>query len=123
MQSDSNEIGRYLPSLRRYARSLIGSQERGDRCVRVSLETLLADPSLLTSEAPVRLGLYRLFHDVWNRVPTGLPDSSDQPESAPTRGIEAHMQQLPAREREVLLLTTVEGFSLEDAAEILRIDI
>jgi DNA-directed RNA polymerase specialized sigma24 family protein len=121
MLPETIDIARHLPSLRRYARSLTGSQERGDRSVRVSLETLLAEPTLLRGGAPIRLSLYRLYHDVWNRVPTGLPSASGADGEGRGRGLEAHMQHLPAPEREMLLLTTVEGFSLDEAAEILRI--
>lgn len=116
----NSEITRNLPSLRRYTRLLLGAQQAGDHCVRVALEALLADPSLLEGEGgAVRQGLYRMFHDVWGRVPTGLPKGAD---IAAEPGLEAHVQGLPAAERQVLLLTTVEGFSLDETAEILRIE-
>lgn len=122
MQSTDSEIARQLPSLRRYTRLLMGSQETGDHCVRVALEALLAEPSLLDVEAiSVRQGLYRMLHDVWGRVPTGLPAKGA--DTAPAPGLEAHVQELPAAERQVLLLTTVEGFSLAEAAAILRIQL
>jgi CheY-like chemotaxis protein/DNA-directed RNA polymerase specialized sigma24 family protein len=120
MQSADSEIARNLPSLRRYTRLLLGSQETGDQCVRIALEALLAEPALLEAEgSSVRQGLYRLFHDVWGRVPTGLPKDAD---IASRPGLEAHVQGLPAAERRILLLTTVEGFSLDEAAAILRIE-
>lgn len=122
MLPDSSEIARYLPSLRRYGRCLIGSQERGDRGVALALEALLAEPTLLQQPQSVRIGLYRLFHDVWNRVPTGLP-SNEGATGTMSRGIEAHVQHLPTAEREVLLLVTVEGFTLDEVAEILRLPV
>lgn len=121
MLPETSEIARHLPSLRRYGRCLIGSQERGDRGVALALEALLAEPTLLQEPEPVRIGLYRLFHDVWSRVPTGLPSSEGAAGATGSRGLEAHVQHLPTREREVLLLVTVEGFTLEEVAEILRL--
>ena len=39
----ASQIGANLPYLRRYARALTGSQQAGDRCVRLFLESLLAE--------------------------------------------------------------------------------
>ena len=116
-QQQTSEISQYLPGLRRYARSLVGSQERGDYCVRVALEALLAEPALLRNGLPMRRGLYRLLHDVWNRVPTGLPIGG-----TPQSRLEAHMLSLSPRERQILLLTAVEGFNLDEAAEIMQLE-
>ena len=116
-EQQNSEISRHLPGLRRYARSLVGSQEKGDYCVRVALEALLAEPALLRNGLPMRLALYRLGHDVWNRVPTGLPTGG-----TPQTRLEAHMLALSPKERQVLLLTAVEGFTLDEAAEILQLE-
>src|ERR1043165_7168158 len=61
----SHDIARHLPFLRRYARALTGSQERGDRYVHVCLETLLQEPQRIAPDRDVRLQLFALFHDVW----------------------------------------------------------
>lgn len=121
-RQQTSEISQHLPCLRRYARSLVGSQERGDYCVRVALEALLAEPALLRNGLPIRLGLFRLLHDVWNRVPTGLPIGAAAGGKSTSR-LEAHMLSLPARERQVLLLTAVEGFTIEEAAEIMQVEL
>jgi CheY-like chemotaxis protein/DNA-directed RNA polymerase specialized sigma24 family protein len=117
MTSTRNEIVRHLPLLRRYARCLTGSQDRGDRYVRVCLESIIADVSLITPHPDARIGLFRVFHALWTGILTPL-------ESGPlTRGgagkLERHIRALPALEREVLLLTTLCEFTLGQAATIL----
>ena len=61
----SQVVAEYLPLLRRYARALTGSQERGVRYVHVCLETLLQEPQRIAPDRDVRLQLFALFHDVW----------------------------------------------------------
>jgi CheY-like chemotaxis protein/DNA-directed RNA polymerase specialized sigma24 family protein len=124
MSSTQAEIVRHLPSLRRYARCLTGSQDRGDRYVRACLESTLADLSLIESlieagEDP-RIGLYHVFHALWNRI---LAPFGADPLAASAAGenLERHIRALPAYERETLLLTTLCDFTLDDAARILGI--
>ena len=47
MTKQSDAMIGVLPDLRRYARALTGSQERGDRYVRQFLEVVLSDPTLI----------------------------------------------------------------------------
>ncbi|MGE0255914.1 MAG: response regulator [Alphaproteobacteria bacterium] len=99
-------VARELPYLRRYARALCGSQEAGDHHVRNCLEVLLQDWSALVAPAQdVRLGLFRLFHDLT------LPFEALDDDAG-----------LPMRSRQLLLLVQIERFSLHEAAEILRMD-
>lgn len=120
MPSAQGEIVRHLPSLRRYARCLTGSQERGDRYVQASLESILADLSLIDADPDARIGLYRVFHALWSGVLT--PFGAD-PIGGTTEGrkLERHIRALPAYEREALLLTTLCDFTLDDVAKILGI--
>jgi CheY-like chemotaxis protein/DNA-directed RNA polymerase specialized sigma24 family protein len=116
VRANSEEIVHNLKYLRRYARALMGSQESGDLYVRVCLEALLAEPDLLAAGTDVKRGLFRLFHAVANRNIDGgegaeLVDLS----------VEARLRALPTSERQILLLTSLEGFSVADAAEILDI--
>ncbi|MBV9692591.1 MAG: response regulator, partial [Alphaproteobacteria bacterium] len=48
-------IGPFLPYLRRYARSLTGSQASGDAYVRALLEAMLEGNVALRSDLPPRL--------------------------------------------------------------------
>ena len=58
-----------LPYVRRFARALTGSQERGDAYVVATLETLIADHQSLSGKLPLRPGLYQTFLKVWNTLP------------------------------------------------------
>ena len=60
----ANQIGRYLPYLRRYARAITGAQESGDRAVKLGLQRLLQAGSASGAERNLRLALYRALHDV-----------------------------------------------------------
>lgn len=118
---DGQRIAPHLPYLRRYARTLTGSQESGDQLVRVCLETLIIEPELTQSAPNSRLALYRLFHEVWRRIAAfGGPESEGHTGSA--EALEAHILALPPIERQLLLLTALELFSVEDAAAIVEID-
>lgn len=100
-----------LPFLRRYARALTGSQRLGDAAVREVLEGLLAAPEGFDSEKSSRLELYRIFHQLW------------QPGAVDGGSANGTVASLPLPSRQALLLTAVEGFSLQEAAEILASDI
>ena len=62
----SEEIAPLLPYLRRYARALAGSQKSGDAYVRACLQALVADQTIIDTSHGVKIGLYRLFHVLWN---------------------------------------------------------
>src|SRR3546814_11463698 len=69
MSATSETITTFLPYLRRYARALTGSQEEGDRCVRLCLEELLSDPHRLGDQRfDGRMALFGEFHRVWRRM-------------------------------------------------------
>lgn len=104
------EITRELPLLRRYARMLTGSQDAGDAAVRETLQVLIAAPEEFRSEVQPRNELYRVFHKLWT-------DASLKSIDLPT----AIIGSLPHKSRKALLLTTIEGFSEEEAAYILAI--
>jgi len=113
----AHEIAVRLPYLRRYARALTGSQARGDEYIRVCLEVLVEEPHRISLDDDLRLQLYRLFHDIW------LPIARVQPVPAVPAGrsIAARLEALPPRERQILLLTALEGFPVADAAGVMRI--
>lgn len=127
MSDASAEIVKCLPYMRRYARALIGSQDRGDQYVRVALETYLAEPERIVPEVDLRLQLFSLFHDVWTVVDPEAERAEDPVENGPgggSAGIEDRrgLAQLSPLRRQVLLLASLEGFSFENVAHILKID-
>jgi len=118
----ATEIAKRLPYLRRYARALTGTQESGDRYIRVCLEVLLKEPHRISLEGDVRLQLYSLFHEIWMPRPaSGSVTPVVQLGAGAQRSVEAKLDTLSARERQMLLLTSLEGFSIEHAAEILKL--
>lgn len=102
-------IGPELPYLRRYARAITGSQALGDAAVRETLEALLLAPAEFDEARPPRIELYRIFHKLW------------QPATVSALSTSGPTAQLGARNRQALLLTTVEGFSPSETADILGI--
>jgi DNA-directed RNA polymerase specialized sigma24 family protein len=114
--STTATLGPHLPYLRRYARALTGSQSSGDAYVRASLEAILAGNAELMAGVPPRIALYRLFHLLLSSTARDLPAAGgvDAPSFA-----EQRVQSLRPGDREAILLTSVEGFSVPEVATIL----
>ncbi len=113
-------IGPHLPYLRRYARSLTGSQTSGDNYVVAVLETLIADASAFDKSLPPRVAVYRVFTKVWNSLSinqVGEAASDDADRSMSERRLEA----ITPEPRQAFLLVSVEGFSPSEAAQVLDV--
>lgn len=120
MPSPDERITAHMPMLRRYARCLTGSQERGDRYVRACLEAILAEPSLIEADdGNLRLGLFRAFHDLLVGLLVPLDADTTAPRAELDK-LESRILALPEVEREVLLLRTLCDFSLDEIGTILR---
>ena len=123
MATDVNSVVKLLPFVRRYARALTGSQTRGDNYVRLCVETILAEPGRLRGD-DLKFKLFQAFHDAWRAVDGDVaafgerPLPSEEPASG-ARGLAA----LPDVERQILLLTFLEEFSLADTAAIVRLNV
>ena len=59
--SVSQVLKPHLPSLRRFARALSGSQESGDAYVVALLEAILENAAMFPPGLPPKIALYRLF--------------------------------------------------------------
>ena len=120
--SRSQLVAEHLPLLRRYARALSGNQASGDAYVGAMLEALLQDPALLDEQHGPRVGLFRLFTQIWNSV--SLNDDSEMANVAslpmPSERRLSNITPLP---RQAFLLLSLEGFSEEEVAFILSIDV
>ncbi len=57
----STRIAPHLPYLRRFARSVTGSQSSGDAYVSAMLEALITDISIFPQKSSDRIGTYWLF--------------------------------------------------------------
>jgi len=117
--STSKAVAQHLPYLRRYARALTGSQNSGDAYVAATLEALIEDASVLDAPLSPKVALYRLFTKIWNSVAVNGATESDD------RGmpVEQRLAHITPRPRHAFLLVAVEGFSEQDAAHILNIDV
>ncbi len=105
----TTSVAAELPYLRRYARALTGSQEHGDAAVREMLAALAEDPAEFDLERPLRPELFRVFHQFWRK------------EALPAISAASPLARLVPRARQALLLTAVEGFTAQQAAEILDV--
>lgn len=105
-----------LPYLRRFARALCGTQEGGDAYVVSTLEALVADPDSFEASPSPRVTLYRVFLKIWNGIAVNAAA-----EPAASEG-EAKLERLTPKSRQAFLLTAVEGFSAEEAAQVMDVD-
>ncbi len=111
-------IAPHLPSLRRFARALSGSQQSGDAYVIALLEALAEDPSMFPLDLDPKIALYQLFLKIWNSVDANAFPAFQLEQSEAIRGL----QTLTPRPRQAFLLLSVEGFDAEAIAKILDTD-
>lgn len=115
----SQEVAPLLPYLRRYARALSGTQKSGDAYVRACLQALVADQSIIDTGDGVKIGLYRLFHVLWNA--TVVPPSADDGTSSIfEQTAQQRLASMAPESRQTLLLSTLEGFSVSETARIIE---
>lgn len=113
--SRSQVVAEHLPLLRRYARALTGNQASGDAYVGAMLEALLQDSSLLNEKHGPRVGLFKLFTEIWNSV-----SLNDAGEPVPQAASERRLSNITPLARQAFLLLSLEGFSEEEVAFILE---
>ena len=118
------QLAPHLPFLRRYGRALTGSQQHGDHYVRATLEAIVAAPDEFPREVDPRLGLYRMFQAIWSstnydETPENAgSDANDSPEAI----ARARLSLMTPLSRQALLLTAMEGFTIEDAAYLIEVE-
>ena len=110
----SEAISRTLPFLRRYARAVTGSQKRGDEWVRLCAEVAMQQPDLIAKTEDTKLGVFTLFHRL--QQPFGSLEAAGSENSVSGRLKESLTDMAPLQ-RQVLLLTVLEGFTVADAAQ------
>ena len=109
----AKQIARQAPYMRRFARALTGDQAPGDLLVQSAMEGLLADPAQLDGELPLRLALFRALHRAWRDHPTAAASEGDAPDQ--------RLQTLSSEHRAALLLCAMEGFTPDEAAQIMEL--
>jgi CheY-like chemotaxis protein len=115
----TQQFAPHLPYLRRYARALVGSQKSGDAYVHAALTALLAGDVQVDPGISIRAGLYKVFHAIWSSASGHIEDEmAVGAGKAPSSDPVGRLAQLDAEQRAVLLLTAVEGFSVNETAFI-----
>ncbi len=114
------EVAAHLPYLRRYARALTGSQASGDAFVKQTLEAALSDEGVAESLRGGRVPLYAAFNKLWASAHlevAGVPSLTSPHEA----GAQDQLGKVTPLNRQALLLTTVEDFTSDEAAEIMGV--
>lgn len=137
MPDDSTQLIACIPRLRRYARALTGDGSRADDLVQDTLERGWNKLASWRRGTDMRAWLFGIMHNVHVdqvRKPTlateELDDYTPVPHMphSPTAGLELRdmesaLRQLPADQREVLLLVALEDMTYDEVAAALQLPI
>ena len=115
----STRIAPHLPYLRRFSRATTGSQTSGDAYVAATLEALIADISLFPEASNDRIALYKLFSALFSSSAIRVPEPTSS--YAWEKRAATNLGSLSALPRQAFLLVAVEGFTHQQAAEILAV--
>lgn len=107
-----------LPSLRRFARALVGDQSAGDSLVLAALQEITDDKTALEDLSSPVTALYKSFISIFNG-PIGKKCIKQLDNDSFPLGCDITLSALSPETRQAFLLTTMEGFSDDSAAEIL----
>ncbi len=117
----STRIAPHLPFLRRYARAVTGSQTSGDAYVAAALEALIADSSAFPEATSDRVALFKLFAKLFGS--TRIEIGEAQSPFAWEQRAAANLASVPPMPRQAFILVSVEGFTPQETAEILEVDV
>lgn len=124
-----------IPRLRRYARALVGERAGADDLVQDTLERAWAKLHLYRRGTDLRAWLFTVMHNVHvNRVRATRPvdpledempelTQRAQTDALELRDLDRAIARLPADQRAVLLLVTLEEMSYDEVARTLGIPI
>ena len=134
--NEAKRLVELIPRLRRYARALVGDRATADDLVQDTLERAWAKLHLYRRGTDLRAWLFTVMHNVHvNRVRAARitdPLEDEMPELAQrapqgdallVRDLDRAITRLPAEQRAVLLLVTLEEMSYEQVAGALGIPI
>ena len=130
------QVVEQLPGLRRYARALTGDAWAADDLVQDTLERACRKWLLWRSGSNLRAWLFTLMHNLYlnqrRGVTATLALDDDAMAAMPNPDGPAHdtlldldrcLQRLPAEQRAVLLLVTLEDMAYADVARVLKIPV
>ncbi|MGH8519479.1 MAG: RNA polymerase sigma factor [Panacagrimonas sp.] len=134
--NEAERLVELIPRLRRYARALVGDRAAADDLVQDTLERAWAKLHLYRRGTDLRAWLFTVMHNVHvNKVRATRatdPLEDEMPELAQrapqgdallVRDLDRAITRLPAEQRAVLLLVTLEEMSYEEVARTLGIPI
>ncbi|MCZ2328890.1 response regulator [Bartonella sp. F02] len=116
----STRIASHLPYLRRFARSVTGSQSSGDAYVAAMLEALIVDLSIFPKASSDRIGVYQLFCHLFDQTTPNIAIPLSQFDLE--KKAHEKLSYLTPRARQAFLLVAVEGFNEREAGEIMNLD-
>ena len=116
----SMRIAPHLPYLRRFSRAVTGSQTSGDAYVAATLEALIADISIFPESSSDRVALYRIFSKLFTSSSIRVPEPNSS--IAWEQRAAQNLANIAERPRQAFLLVAVEGFTHDQAAEVLDVD-
>lgn len=135
---DTAAIVACIPNLRRYARGLVSDPTLADDLVQDTLERAWSRFSLWQKRGDIRAWMFGIMHNRFidglrskgrqleDSVGDALPEISQrakQSDGIEVRDLDRVLQQLPAEQREVMLLIAVEEMSYGEAATALGVPI
>lgn len=139
MKKFETKLIEYIPNLRRYAVALTRNNAcHADDLVQDTLERALKKHSLWIRNSNLRAWLFTIMHNLFiNQVKKSAlyvhENIEDHEHKQSTAGdpsqdyfltqLKQHMDDLPIRQKEVMLLVSLEGFSYEEVASILDIPV
>jgi RNA polymerase sigma-70 factor (ECF subfamily) len=125
-----------IPRLRRYARALVGERAGADDLVQDTLERAWSKLHLYRRGTDLRAWLFTVMHNVHvnklraarpaDPLDEGMPElalRAPQADALLVRDLDRAIARLPADQRAVLLLVTLEEMSYEEVARTLGIPI
>jgi RNA polymerase sigma factor (sigma-70 family) len=133
---DAERLVELIPRLRRYARALVGDRAAADDLVQDTLERAWAKLHLYRRGTDLRAWLFTVMHNVHvnkvraTRATDTLEDEmpelaqrASQGDALMVRDLDRSISRLPAEQRSVLLLVTLEDMSYDEVARTLGIPI
>jgi len=132
-------IGAHIPHLRRYARALTGDVTRADDLVQDTLERAWIKFHLWQPALDLRPWLFTIMHNIYvnqvranvrrERIPASDADAQvrgvrpNQTDMLEVSELLACLDRLPAEQREVLLLVSLESLNYTQVGKILGIPV
>lgn len=113
-----------VPRLRRYAFLFTRTRDTADAIMVKVLEQAVRERDQLAERPDLQLSLYMILHQhLSSWINTPAADMSDQePEPDETVRLEDILELLSFEERAALLLTVVEGLSIDQTADVMETD-